>query len=206
MRRQGHARGASDGRGRRAQARSAAADALPRAGAAKTRFMSPASRRQALLPPPRSARCTSAFADRRCQSSGTRWPLATPTTLSLWRISASSAGPSLTASSILRQHDAGAARGAVGDQHVLDRLALRRGVDDEQALHRCGATACRAARGCACRAAPCRRCRSAPSSWPTAGRAGPRARRGRARCAPARRGCGRRRAAARGRRRGRRRA
>ena len=35
----------------------------------------------------------------------------------------------------LRQHDAGAARRAVGDQHVLDRLALRRGVDDEQLLH-----------------------------------------------------------------------
>ena len=31
----------------------------------------------------RSARCTSACADRRCQSSGTRWPLATPTHLEL---------------------------------------------------------------------------------------------------------------------------
>ena len=42
------------------------------------------------------------LADRRCQSSGTRCPLATAITLRRWRITASSAGASLTASSILR--------------------------------------------------------------------------------------------------------
>ena len=133
-RRDRHGIGAGESGRRRDQAPSA----LPAAAAgavAKTRFISAASRRQAALPPPRIARCTSAFADRRCQSSGTRWPLATPTTVSLWRIAASSAGPSLIASSsLLRTTPAQLAR-AVGDQHVLDRLALRRRVDDEQALH-----------------------------------------------------------------------
>ena len=74
----------SGGRGSARGARAAAR--LPR-GAAKTRFTSAASsarprcRRRAARAAP--ARC----ADRRCQSSGTRWPLATPTTFSLWRIS-----------------------------------------------------------------------------------------------------------------------
>ena len=75
--------------------RVAPASAGARRGAEKIRLISVASRRQAALPPPRSARCTSALDDRRCQSSGTRWPLATPTTFSLWRIAASSAGPEL---------------------------------------------------------------------------------------------------------------
>ena len=65
------------------------------------------------VPAARSARCTSACADRRCQSSGTRWPLATPTTFSLWRISASSAGPELDGLVDLRQHHAAAGRRAV---------------------------------------------------------------------------------------------
>src|ERR1019366_6769414 len=34
----------------------------------------------------------------------------------------------------LAEDDAGAGRGAIGDDHVFDRLALRRGIDDEQAL------------------------------------------------------------------------
>ena len=57
--------------------------------------------RQADWPWLRSARCTRACDDRRCQSSGTRWPLVTPSTRSLWRITVSSAGASFTASSSL---------------------------------------------------------------------------------------------------------
>mmetsp|Transcript_29004 Transcript_29004/g.52464 ORF Transcript_29004/g.52464 Transcript_29004/m.52464 type:complete len:232 (+) Transcript_29004:75-770(+) len=68
---------------------------------AKIRLTSALSMRQAPAAGLLSARCTSAALCRRCQSSGTRWPLATPSTLSLWRISVSSAGASLTASSIL---------------------------------------------------------------------------------------------------------
>ena len=92
---------------------------------------------QAALPPPRSARCTSALADRRCQSSGTRWPLATPTILSLWRISGVERRAELDGLVDLADSTMPAqlAR-VVGDQHVLDRLALRRGVDDEQLLDR----------------------------------------------------------------------
>ena len=103
---------------------------------AKTRFTSSASRRQLGLGWPRIARCTRACADRRCQSSGTRWPLATPTIFSLWRIAASSAGPSLTASSILQRTMPAQLAAVVGDHHVLDRLALRRGVDHQQLLDR----------------------------------------------------------------------
>lgn len=44
---------------------------------------------------------TSAAASARCQSSGTRWPVVTPRSTVWWRMSASSAGPSLAASSSL---------------------------------------------------------------------------------------------------------
>jgi hypothetical protein len=67
--------------------------------AVKTKFTSLSSKRQAELPLTFSERCTKALALKRCQSSGTRWPLATASTFSLWRMIESKAGPNFTASS-----------------------------------------------------------------------------------------------------------
>ncbi len=67
----------------------------------KKKFSSPTLGSKAELTLLRIEVAISLCASAASQSSGTRWPLVTPRSSSWWRISASSAGPSFTASSTL---------------------------------------------------------------------------------------------------------
>ena len=117
--------------------RPAAASRAPAARRANTRLTSAPSTRQAASPAARAARAAPVRAttgDASLPARAGHWPRRAP--CSLWRISASSAGPSFTASSIFDSTDAAAGGGAVRHHHVVDRLALRRGVDDQQLVDR----------------------------------------------------------------------
>ena len=96
-----------------------------------------ASRRQAALPPPRSARCTRALRRQAVPVFGHALAVGHADDLQLvadQRVERRAELHRLVDLATARSPRQ--VRGAVGDQHVLDRLALRRGVDDEQLLDR----------------------------------------------------------------------